>query len=274
MSAYHFLTQEEWEKEKEYNLTEEQFAALEQIEYKESRRKSQSIMRFLKKSIMVNGGSWSISFANFNKFYNTWVNKHKKERPWLRNVKLTQFKSIVNRLKDLGLIIISNVKKKNIYTLAPTEKPTNNENITEGINTSVEANSSVPMTSGSSYIDIDIYSKTEKNENKEFEADKYEKCTSLVDARRKAKELFNKFNVKNNWIKNRVLVTISYVYKNVTVRFLESYISKLIRNAREEYKKNWVKYTNIKVKQVKEANFTQREDYNWEDLEQKLLGWN
>ncbi|ABG87905.1 plasmid replication protein [Clostridium phage phiSM101] len=274
MAAYYFMTEEQWEKEKTYNLTDDQFLILNQIEYKESKRKAESLLRFLKKSIMLGDGSWTISFTKFHKFYNDWVNKHKKKRPSLKNISLTQLKFTVNRLKDLGLLIIEKNKKTNIYKLPATEKPTNNENITEGINTSLEANSSVPMISGSSYIDIDIYSKTEKNENKEFEADKYEKCTSLVDARRKAKELFNKFNVKNNWIKNRVLVTISYVYKNVTVRFLESYISKLIRNAREEYKKNWIKYTNIKVKQVKEANFTQREDYNWKELEQKLLGWN
>ncbi len=49
MSAYHFLSKEELEKEYSYNLSDEQFALLNQIEYEESRRKSQSIMRFLKK---------------------------------------------------------------------------------------------------------------------------------------------------------------------------------------------------------------------------------
>lgn len=36
--------------EKQYNLTAEEFAILEQINSKESKRKSQSLLRFLKKT--------------------------------------------------------------------------------------------------------------------------------------------------------------------------------------------------------------------------------
>ncbi|RUR35117.1 plasmid replication protein [Clostridium perfringens] len=265
MSAYHFLTQEEWEKEKEYNLTEEQFAALEQIEYKESRRKSQSIMRFLKKSIMVNGGSWSISFKNFCKAYNNWVNKKKKKRPELKNVKITQFKFLINRLRDLGLISISIVNRKNVYTLVPTEKPTE-EKVPETIEiTNLEQCNVTPMLSGNN-IDIDLYS----NSNNEFDSSKYEKCTSFVDVRNKVRELLKACRVKSKWIKDRVLVKVSKAYRNITVKFLENYILKAIEDAINTYKKNWIKYTNVTVKPVREANFTQRE-YDYDVLEEQLL---
>lgn len=115
MAAYYFMTEEQWEKEKTYNLTDDQFLILNQIEYKESKRKAESLLRFLKKSIMLGDGSWTISFTKFHKFYNDWVNKHKKKRPSLKNISLTQLKFTVNRLRDLGLLIIEKNKKTNIY---------------------------------------------------------------------------------------------------------------------------------------------------------------
>lgn len=265
MSTYHFLSKVELEKEYSYNLSEQQFAILNQIEYEESRRKSQSIMRFLKKEIIKAGGSWSISFKNFCKDYNDWVNKRKKKRPELKNVKLTQFKFLINRLRDLGLINISIVNRKNVYTLIPTEKPTEEKPTETTENTSLEDSNVTPMLLGDN-IDIDSYSNSEK----EFDSTSYEKCTSLVDVRNKVRELLNSCKVKSKWIKDKVLIAITKNYRNITVKFLESYILKAIKNAREVYKKNWIKYSNIKVKPVREANFTQRE-YDWEVLEQELL---
>ena len=268
MSTYHFLSKVELEKEYSYNLSDEQFAILNQIEYEESRRKSQSIMRFLKKEIIKAGGSWSISFKNFCKDYNNWVNKKKKKRHELKNVKITQFKFLINRLRDLGLISISIVNRKNVYTLIPTEKPTEEKPLETTEITNLEQGNVTPMLLGNN-IDIDLYS----NSNNEFDSSKYEKCTSLVDVRNKVRELLKACRVKSNWIKDRVLVKVSKAYRNITVKFLENYILKAIEDARNTYKKNWIKYTNIAVKPVREANFTQRE-YDWEVLEQELLGWN
>lgn len=264
MSAYHFLSKVELEKEYSYNLSDEQFAILNQIEYEESRRKSQSIMRFLKKEIIKAGGSWSISFKNFCKDYNNWVNKKKKKRPELKNVKLTQFKFLINRLRDLGLISISIVNRKNVYSLVPTEKPTE-EKAPENIEiTNLEQGNVTPMLLGNN-IDIDLYS----NSN-EFDSSKYEKCTSFVDVRNKVRELLKACRVKSNWIKDRVLVKVSKAYRNITVKFLENYILKAIEDAINTYKKNWIKYTNVTVKPVREANFTQRE-YDYDVLEEQLL---
>lgn len=271
MSAYHFLTKEELEKEYSYNLTDQQFAILNQIEYEESRRKSQSIMRFLKKEIIKAGGSWSISFKNFCKDYNNWVNKRKKTRTELKNVSLTQFKFLINRLRDLNLISISVVDRKNVYKLVPTEKPTEEKPPKTVENASVKHDDNIPMLSGSNNIDIDSNS----NSKKEFNSNKYEKCTSLVDVRNKVRELLKLKRVKNNWIKDKVLVAITKNYRNITVKFLESYILKAIKSARDAYYRNWDKYTRKYEKTVRQANFTQREytEEDWKAIEDGLLGW-
>lgn len=271
MSAYHFLTKKELKKEYSYNLTDNQFAILNQIEYEESRRKSQSILRFLKKEIINAGGSWSISFKNFCKDYNNWVNKRKKKRTELKNVSLTQFKFIINRLKDLGLIAISIVNRKSVYTLIPTEKPTE-EKPTETIETtSLEQGNVTPMLLGNNNIDIDSNS----NSQKEFNSEKYEKCTSLVDVRNKVRELLKEKDVKNQWIKDNVLIAITKNFRNITVKFLESYILKAIRNARDTYYRNWDKYTRKHKKQYRQVNFSQREytKEEWKAIEDGLLGW-
>ncbi|MGM8223889.1 plasmid replication protein, partial (plasmid) [Clostridium perfringens] len=46
MAYTHLLTKEQLEQEKRFNLEERDFHVLNQIEYKESRRKAQSILRF------------------------------------------------------------------------------------------------------------------------------------------------------------------------------------------------------------------------------------
>ncbi len=53
MAAYYFMTEEQWEKEKTYNLTDYQFLILNQIEYKESKRKAESLLRFLKRVLCL-----------------------------------------------------------------------------------------------------------------------------------------------------------------------------------------------------------------------------
>lgn len=119
------------------------------------------------------------------------------------------------------------------------------------------------MLSGS-LLDIDSNS----NSKKDFDSNKYEKCTSLVDVRNKVRELLKFKRVKSNWIKDKVLIAITKNFRNITKQFLESYILKTIENFRKTYYKNWVKYTK---KQSVHANFTQREDYNWIELEEQLL---
>ncbi len=166
---------------------------------------------------------WSISFSKIHKDYNDWVNKKKKKRPELKNISLKQIKNIVNKLKDLGLLIIENVKKRNCYFLPLPNKLPNNENITIPDTTSIEGNQATPRYIRNNNIDIDSNSNS-----KEFNADMYEKCTSLVDVRNKVKELLKAARVKSSWIKNKVLTKLSENYRNITVKFLESYINTVI----------------------------------------------
>ncbi|MCF2687426.1 plasmid replication protein, partial [Clostridium perfringens] len=132
-------------------------------------------------------------------------------------------KNIVNKLKELGLLIIENVKKRNCYFLPLPNKLPNNENITMPDTTSIEGNQATPRYTRNNNIDIDSNSNSKK-----FNADMYEKCTSLVDVRSKVKELLKAARVKSSWIKNKVLTKLSENYRNITVKFLESYINTVI----------------------------------------------
>lgn len=270
MSAYYFMKEEQWEKEKTYNLTDNQFLILKQIEYKEARRKAESILRFIKKGVMLNNGLWNISFSEFHKLYNNWVNKRKKNKPTLKNISLTQLKFTVNRLRDLGLLIIEKNKKTNIYKLAPTQlatkKPTNEENSESIENTNVnekKIEKSTPMLQCLNNIDIDSYSNSQN-----FDSSKYKKCTSFIDVRRRVRELLDKARVKSSFIRDSIMNSISNNYKNITEKFLDNYILKAIENARLKAIKTWNDLN--KKKYGVQANFTQR-DYNWNVLEEALL---
>ena len=248
--------------EEQYNLTAEEFAILEQINSKESKRKSQSLLRFLKKHIMLNNGSWSISFEKIQYKYNRWVGRRKKARPELRTISVKQIRTLINRLADFGLIIIEKVKNRNCYILPvpvfPPEKKCN-ETIE---NTNVNDDSTCPMILGE-YIDIDSCSNSQK-----FDSTKYKKCTSLVDVRRRVRELLDKSRVKSSFIRDSILNGVTKNYRNITEKFLDNYILKAIENARLKAIKTW---NDLNKKQGVQANFTQRNDYDWSILEEALL---
>ena len=264
MAYIYLLTKEQLEQEKRFNLEERDFHVLNQIEYKESRRKAQSILRFIRKGILLNNGSWSISFSKIHKDYNDWVNKKKKKRPELKNISLKQIKNIVNKLKDLGLLIIENVKKKNCYFLPLPNKLPNNENITTTDTTSIEGNQATPRYIRNNNIDIDSYSNSQN-----FDSAKYKKCNSLVDVRRRVRELLDNARVKSSFIRDSILNGVTKNYRNITEKFLDNYILKAIENARLKAIKTW---NDLNKKQGVQANFTQRDDYDWIALEEALLG--
>lgn len=199
-------------------------------------------------------GSISFSYRPFLKKYNR---SHKE-------ISVGTLKNRINTLVELGLLTVTKVKQTCTYKL---NRFLNSSKPVESIeNTNLE-----PIKEKHKYInninniDIDLYSNSKK-----FDADRYKKCTSLVDVRRKVRELLKVCRVKSNWIKDTVLVKVSKAYRNITVKFLENYILKSIESAREQYKKNWIKYTSIKPERL--ANFTQRE-YDYDVLEKQLLGW-
>lgn len=202
----------------------------------------------------VNG---SITFS-----YRPFLNKYNRHH---QKLSLGTLKNRINTLVELGLVTVVKVKQSCTYKLNRFLNSLNNDESIE--NTSLEGDcENLKYINNINNIDIDLYS----NSN-EFDSSKYEKCTSFVDVRNKVRELLKACRVKSNWIKDRVLVKVSKAYRNITVKFLENYILKVIEDARNTYKKNWIKYTNVTVKPIRKANFTQRE-YDWEALEEKLLG--
>lgn len=247
--------------EKQYNLTAEEFAILEQINSKESKRKSQSLLRFLKKHIMLNNGSWSISFEKIQYNYNRWVGRRKKARPELRTISVKQIRTLINRLADFGLIIIEKDKNRNCYILPAPVFPPEKKCYEPLENTNVNEDSNCPRILGE-YIDIDSYSNSQN-----FDNTKYKKCTSLVDVRRRVRELLDQAKVKSSFIRDSILNGITNNYRNITVKYLDRYILKAIENARVKAIKTW---NQLNKKQGVQANFTQR-DYNWNALEEALL---
>lgn len=221
------------------------------------RENTRSSVMSLYAYLIGNATDGSISFS-YRLFLNKYNRNHKK-------ISLGTLKNRINTLVELGLLTVEKVKQSCTYKLnrfLNSLKPT-----LDTENTSLEGNGSEhKYINNINNIDIDLYS----NSNNEFDSSKYEKCTSLVDVRNKVRELLKACRVKSNWIKDRVLVKVSKAYRNITVKFLENYILKAIEDAINTYKKNWIKYTNVTVKPVREANFTQRE-YDYDVLEEQLL---
>lgn len=237
-------------------FTEKENNLFNTIERENTRSSVMSLYSYL----IGNATDGSISFS-----YRPFLNKYNRNH---RKISIGTLKNRINTLVELGLLAVEKVKQSCTYKLnrfLNSLKPT-----LDIENTSLEGNGSEhKYINNINNIDIDLYS----NSNNEFDSSRYEKCTSLVDVRNKVRELLKACRVKSSWIKDRVLVKVSKAYRNITVKFLENYILKAIEDARSAYKKNWIKYTNVTVKPIREANFTQRE-YDWEELEQKLLGWN
>lgn len=102
-------------KKSNLKLTKEDWNILNNnIECNNARAKVASVLNYLKKYIEKNDGTFSKSLAKIHMFYSR---SHFK-------FTLTHFKNIVNRLKELGLIVIEKVKNRNVYTL-PKEKKSN-----------------------------------------------------------------------------------------------------------------------------------------------------
>lgn len=233
------------------NFTEQENNLFNTIEKENIRNSVMSLYAYLS-GRAVNG---SITFS-YRPFLNKYNRNHKK-------ISLGTLKNRINTLVELGLLTVEKVKQSCTYKLNRFLNSLKPIESTE--NTNIEAdNQKLKYINNINNIDIDLYS----NSNNEFDSSRYEKCTSLVDVRNKVRELLNFKRVKSKWIKDKVLIAITKNFRNITKQFLESYILKTIENFRKTYYKNWVKYTK---KQSVHANFTQREDYNWIELEEQLL---
>lgn len=233
------------------NFTEQENNLFNTIEKENIRNSVMSLYAYLS-GRAVNG---SITFS-----YRPFLNKYNR---YHQKLSLGTLKNRINTLVDLGLVTVVKVKQACTYKLNSFLNSLKPIESTENANVE-ECNEKLKYINNINNIDIDLYS----NSNQEFDSSKYEKCTSLVDVRNKVRELLKFKRVKSNWIKDKVLIAITKNFRNITKQFLESYILKTIDNFRKTYYKNWAKYTR---KQSVHANFTQREDYNWVELEEQLL---
>lgn len=217
---------------------------------------------FLSKS---ENGALSFSYRKFLKAYNR---GHKDKA-----ISIATLKSRIELMVDLKLI--ERVKKGNsfIYQLNTfLNSFLNKENCPQDLeNTKVDEDSQEHKYINNKIYNIDNIDSYSYTGYRKFEKDNLEKCNSLVEVRRKAVELLKDFRVKNNWIKDRVMVKVTKHYRNITVRFLDRYIIKVIESTIDLYYSNYKKY----VKNSFRPNFTGR-DYSKLDmhkLELRLLGW-
>lgn len=232
-------------------FTEKEINLLNTVERINTRTSLMSLYAYLICQAKENG-TLSFSYRYFLGRYNR---SHKK-------ISLGTLKNRLNTLISLGLLTVKKVKQSCEYIL---NRFLNSSKVETSIeNTNLEHNDSEhKYINNNINIDIDLYS----NSKKDFDPSKYKKCTSLVDVRKKVKELLKIKKVKSSWIKERVLIKVTQNYRKITVKFLENYILKIIASQRELYYKNYNKYIKSKVM----PNFTQREDYNYIILEQQLL---
>lgn len=77
------------------------------IKYKNCRDKCFSVLSYIVKHATINKGSFMKSFAEFHKMY---IRYHQKY-----NMCLANFKKIIKKLEDLGLVFINIYKNTNIY---------------------------------------------------------------------------------------------------------------------------------------------------------------
>ena len=258
------------------NLTEKEWAVLnDNIEYNEARRKAASVLRYLKKHILLNNGSWSKSFLNI---YNMYKRSH-------QYISTGQLKNIVNRLKDLGLICIEKVKKRNVYTMPMAEKMAekmaDNNSIKDVENANIEADLKKHRCMDSYKDNNNIYKNTTALDSYgEVIADEQEAVVITG-------QVIKILKVRSKWVINAALNTIKQCYKRINRLGAFKYISKVILKLQAISKsvyKNTNVYSNavkqyraatIPGKEVKFNSFTQRErsKEEWQDLEHKLLGW-
>lgn len=212
---------------------------------------------------------------SYRKFIDKYCRYHGK-------ISIKTLKERMDKLKELGLIIIEVIKNTNVYSFCRFEGNTisnNNVNNTENVtcvrNTNIEADSNLPK-----YLNLKInynylYSNsTDGTNNYDIEQ---EKC-SLDFILELAKESFKKMKVKSNYIKNKVIQKLNKYYNTIVKINALSYVTTIINNTREESNSNYNKYVGIKYNKIQQkplrfCSYSGQREYDYAALERKLLGW-
>lgn len=112
-------------------LTKQQISILnDKVDQQEHRNKCFSVLSYIIKYTELNEGSWSKSIENISKMYN---------RCLFRKMSLSNMRKIINKLRDLGLIVIDRINNRNSYRVM--EKVTEKKEPQSIENTNVKENS-------------------------------------------------------------------------------------------------------------------------------------
>ena len=251
------------------NFTEKELNIFNTIERQSKKESLMSIYSYLLKHSNKESNTLEISF---NKLYNMYIRYHKQ-------LGFSTLKKRVNTLKELGLIVIEkNSKGVNKYLFTKFTIADNvadnvaNKKCAETVEiTTIEEELKIPKYLNLSYIDNDIDSNNNSNTNNEFKT--LEKVNDKSIVINRAKELLKELKVKSSWIKKAVLDKLSKYYSNITIKYLDSYICKVIMQIRAISVTNFNNLV-LSKKNKKTLRFNDYEQrvYDYNALENQLLG--
>lgn len=260
-------------------LTENEWTILNNnIEYNESRRKHASVLYFLKKYIIKNDGFFSKSIDNIYAMF-------KRNKNYIST---GQLKNIVNKLKELGLICVERVKKRNVYALPLAEKLAEklaNKKPTPGVEvTGIGSNLKKHRYGVNDNTILDTNKENDINLISRLKRVYRGVKPSLVASKKQLRDIAQSVLVAKGMHSNsyfdkavQYLVYKKIKYSNQKINLLGavSYIEKIVDDRLDAYKNKLVEVPNYVTGEQNLAfnDFPQRE-YDWDKLEKELLSWN
>lgn len=247
------------------------------IEYKEARRKAASVLYFLKKHIILNEGFFSKSIDNIHVMF-------KRNKNYIST---GQLKNIVNKLKDLELICVKKVKKRNIYALPLAEKLAKklaNKKSSQPVVNSGFENNSKKHRYGIPDVNTILNTKKQNDTDLISRLKKVYKGVkpSLVATKKQLRDIAQSILVAKRMHSNssfdkavQYLVYKKIKYSNQKINLLgaASYIEKIIDDRLDAYKNNLVEVPNyITGEQNLIFNDFPQREYDYDALEKRLLG--
>lgn len=204
---------------------------------------------------------------------------------------LQTLKNRIDKLVELGLISVKKPMNKSTYTFCrfykKLDKKLDIKNIDESIeNASIDTNCQEPKYLNSRTLDLDSNSCTATeevvvdNSTVKINIENEEKISNWDYVDDLIKNAFKSLHVRSAWIKTEVIEKLFKYYRTITKRYAMSYVYKTIASVRTHYYANYDRYVKsantyknaAEQKNSTFNNFKQR-NYDFKDLEKKLLGW-
>ncbi|EJO5349406.1 hypothetical protein NRP93_003584 [Clostridium botulinum] len=188
----------------------------------------------------------------------------------------------INKLKELGLLIVEKIKKTNVYSFfryldvnkKVNEKLHDKKDSVSTVTTKFKCNVKILNCKIFNFKDLDSNSNmtiTIDNFDYEKYLEENKKCT-LDYAFLLTKKAFKLLRVRSNKIKSFVIDKVTRYYKNITKKHAMKYICNIITSAREGYYKNYKSFN--KEEKIDRFNDFEQRNYTKEDfkrLEDKLF---